>query len=413
VSSGETVADFLGKLKLGSDSASMVVTNGGEKAVDAAIVDGDSLIVTSENTENVTLYIISTAALDSDNLLVAVEGSGLTVVKGDPGSVSTFAFGTTLSSLLENLIVPDLAVLNIVDMDGNLVPLQKMNNDTMYVDVLASPDYVFEVVAENGDVAIYELVPDMSASDAYVLSDVYLVAEEPTKSISSILDGTTVSAFLANLIPVEGATMKVYIKSGQERTSGYLNFDDVLEVTSSDGSVVVVYSLNFVTELSAYVTSDVFTVSEDILEISVPENTTVESLVDGLVPAPEAMMKVYDVDMNEKTTGTVLNTDIVWVVSGDQRVSVTYTISVITSVYTPSMDQLQVYPNPASDVLFVKNIPADTYVRVSDITGRQVVMTQAGDIASGLDLSGMKDGLYFLSIEKDGKILTTVKFIKK
>ena len=40
-------------------------------------------------------------------------------------------------------------------------------------------------------------------------------------------------------------------------------------------------------------------------------------------------------------------------------------------------------------------------------------MTQAGDIASGLDLSGMKDGLYFLSIEKDGKILTTVKFIKK
>jgi hypothetical protein len=187
----------------------------------------------------------------------------------------------------------------------------------------------------------------------------------------------------------------------------------MLEVTSEDGSTVVMYSLNFLTELSAYVTSDVFTVVEEDLMISVPENTTVESLVGGLVPAPSAMMMVYDVDMNEKLTGAVLPTDMVKVTSGDQRASSTYTIHVITSVYNPSMDQLKVYPNPASDVLYIENIPADTYVRVSDITGRQQVLTQAGSLSSGLDLSGMKDGLYFLSIEKDGKILTTVKFIKK
>ncbi len=414
VSSSEDVTAFLANLNKGSEEQMLVVTNGGEKAADAAIVDGDTLLVKSENMENTTLYIISTVALSGDNVLVAVVGSGLTVdATSDPASISGFDYGTTLRSLTENLTVPATAVLNIVDAEGNLVPLQRVNNDSMYVDVVASGDYHLEVIAENGEKLDYELMPTTAASDAYVLSDVYAVAEVPAATISNINDGTTVSTFFANLLPVEGATIKVYIKSGQERMDGNLSFDDMLEVTSEDASTVVVYSLNFLTELSAYVTSDVFTVVEEDLMISVPENTTVESLVGGLVPAPSAMMMVYDVDMNEKTTGAVLSTDMVKVTSGDQRASSTYAITVITSVYNPSMDQLKVYPNPASDILYIENIPADTYVRVSDITGRQQVLTQAGSISSGLDLSGMKDGLYFLSIEKDGKILTTVKFIKK
>jgi len=181
----------------------------------------------------------------------------------------------------------------------------------------------------------------------------------------------------------------VLIKSGQEREIGALNLDDMLEVTSEDGTVVAVYELVFEDELTAFVTSDIYTVSQDAFSIEVPENTTVESLLAGLSPAPEAMVVVLDVDMNEKSTGTVLNTDMVQVTSGDGKNSVTYSISVIVSVYNSISDNLQVYPNPAQDILFVKNIPADTYVRISDITGRMHSLLEASEIIFGkLYLSG-------------------------
>lgn len=411
-SRGESVTELFANLIKADPTQVLSVWNTTEKTGDDGIVETDTLVVTAQ-TGTVTRYVIATLALDDDNVLVPVAGSDVTVtIDGESGTVAAFANGTSLSALLEELVIPDLAVLNIVDGSGNLVPLQRLNNDTIYVDVTATTDHHLEVVAENGDIINYMLSPVVMATDAYVLSDLYTVYEE-AKIVSLIKEGTTVSSFFANVTVVEGATAEVQIKSGQARMEGYLNYDDVLVVTSSDGSMVVTYELNFIEELAAYVTSDVFPVDQLEAMITVPENTTVESLVAGLSPAPQAMMTVLDVDMNEKTTGMVLETDMVKVVSGDERNETTYTIAVLISVYNSMIDNLKVYPNPASDVLYVENLPSDTNVRISDITGRMQMLKQAGELSSGVDLSGMQRGIYFLTVEKDGKVVATVKFVKK
>lgn len=413
VSRGEDVAAFLANIGKADPTQTLAVFNAGEKASDATIIDNDTLVVTSQ-TGNVTRYVISTAALDGDNVLVPVDGSGVTVdVSGVTGTVGGFALGTTIKGLLENLQVPSLAILTVIDEGGNLVPMQMLNNDTMYVDVVVSQDYQFEVTAENGDIITYDLAPAVGASDAMVVSDLYSVLEEPVKVIFNIDEGTTVRVFMENIVASEGATVRILIKSGQERVDGQLNYDDVLAVTSSDGTVTVVYILNFLKELAAFVTSDVFAIDQLAAMISVPENTTVESLVAGLAPAPQAVITVYDVDQNVKTTGTVLDTDVVTVVSGDGRSTVNYSITVIVSVFNNVTENLSVYPNPAQDVLYVKNIPADTQVRISDITGRIHLMQKASDISHGIDLAGMQKGLYFLTVEKDGRAVATVKFVKR
>ena len=413
VSRGETVAEFLANVDAADKDQTLVVTtaDGTEKAAGDAMVEGDKLVSTSA-TGTVTSYTISLVALDDDNLLVS---SVLTVTKdGETGMVSGFDFGTTIKAVLADLTVPALAKLNVVDAQGVLVPQTRVNiNDSTKVDVAASHMHYLEVIAENGDKCMYQLKPTTAASDAYVLSDVYTVTQEPVKIITGIEQGTSVAVFLANLMPVEGATVKILIPTGQERVDGQVNFDDVLVVTSSDGTVEVTYIMNFLEELAAYVTSDVFTIDQDAAMIEVPEGTTVESLVAGLTPAPQATMMVKDVDGNEKTTGAVLDTDVVVVMSGDGRNEITYSITVLVSVYTENYENLKVYPNPALDILYVDNVPADVTLRISDITGRIHQLREASDVAHGIDLAGMQNGLYFLTIEKDGKALTTVKFIKK
>ncbi len=162
---------------------------------------------------------------------------------------------------------------------------------------------------------------------------------------------------------------------------------------TDDGTDVQVNSANLQVNDG---TSDVFTVVEEDLMISVPENTTVESLVGGLVPAPSAMMMVYDVDMNEKTTGAVLATDMVKVTSGDQRASSTYAITVITSVYNPSMDQLKVYPNPAVNELNLVLSSENTLVAVYSSVGKKMEEVLVSGTEHKFNISNYASGIYFV-----------------
>ena len=58
-----------------------------------------------------------------------------------------------------------------------------------------------------------------------------------------ISTSTTVAEFLGNLIPVEGATTTVLNASGFEKTTGNLEFGDILMVTAANGVTVAYYSI--------------------------------------------------------------------------------------------------------------------------------------------------------------------------
>ena len=69
------------------------------------------------------------------------------------------------------------------------------------------------------------------------------------------------------------------------------------------------------------------------------------------------------------------------------------------------------YPNPASEVLVLSNVPAKAAsVEVTDIQGRIIERVQADDITN-LNVWQYKDGLYYYSVrDKEGNLLYNDKF---
>ena len=87
---------------------------------------------------------------------------------------------------------------------------------------------------------------------------------------------------------------------------------------------------------------------------------------------------------------------------------VTLTASLATSENTK--DQVQIYPNPATDKLFVKNVSAKSTYSIFDATGRLV---SEGSIVDGeINVSKLVKGTYVISFTNDGNS-TKTKFIKK
>lgn len=69
---------------------------------------------------------------------------------------------------------------------------------------------------------------------------------------------------------------------------------------------------------------------------------------------------------------------------------------------------LLLYPNPASDFINLKGVPADANITVFNISGMVILnMLADGDVLS-IDVANYKSGVYFIKINSD-----VVKFVKK
>ena len=204
---------------------------------------------------------------------------------------------TAINTILP-VTVPAGALFTVVDAADKYVPYQRVNFDTMYVDVLVSHEIYFEVVAEDGATIIkYQLKPNYDPSDAYVTSDVYLV-DQTSLLISLVPAGLTVNAFLGNLVASPGASWQLYDKLGYERNDGTLYMDDKLVVTAEDGASTTTYYLSVLNEVPnylAYVVSDVYLVSEDDGTISGVSSAHSVTDFEGNVTASEgATMEVQN-----------------------------------------------------------------------------------------------------------------------
>ncbi|MEY3398840.1 MAG: Secretion system C-terminal sorting domain, partial [Bacteroidota bacterium] len=77
-----------------------------------------------------------------------------------------------------------------------------------------------------------------------------------------------------------------------------------------------------------------------------------------------------------------------------------------------SQDIILVYPNPASDHLFVQTSGSDFLKRIdiSDISGRSILQVET-DLRQPIDVSGLPDGVYNLRVESAGSV-SSVRFVK-
>ena len=76
------------------------------------------------------------------------------------------------------------------------------------------------------------------------------------------------------------------------------------------------------------------------------------------------------------------------------------------------IDNLALYPNPATNVLYMEGLPqADLEVRIVDMQGR-IVMSQSIQTNNGLDVSSLTSGMYQLMIVDGNTIVGNKKFVK-
>ena len=86
-------------------------------------------------------------------------------------------------------------------------------------------------------------------------------------------------------------------------------------------------------------------------------------------------------------------------------------IPTTTVVHETSHQQsLEVYPNPVSDVLHIKNLPCETVnYSIFNVLGQKVT---SGSSHGSISVAGLEKGLYVLQI-KGEKFLETAKFVVK
>jgi hypothetical protein len=415
---GTNVDGFIANLiPANPDQTMMVKSAGAEITGDAVLTHGDSLVVMSADSSNTSRYFIEITdeGLSSDAVLTS---DTYTIVATEPATVSGFAIGTLLKDVAQGVQVPDGAMMNIIDANNASVPLLTINFDTMYVDVLATSNVYFEVVAEDGATKIvYQLIPDGDDSDAYVISSVFDV-DQDALLIKLVPGGTTVSAFLSNLVAATGATWVLYDKLGYERTEGIVVQDDRLVVTAADGETTVTYFLGMLEELPnylAYVVSNVYLVDQDARTITgVLGTESVSDFSAKVTPAEFATMEVQDASGAAKTGADMMvNEDMLQVTAGNGVNVVTYVITVNAIGIEDLGDAgVNIYPNPSNGLVNIAGAEPGSRIRVYNAGGvnvRDIV------VYSGVETISLEDqsaGMFFITISNADEITGHYKVIK-
>lgn len=423
---GTTVDQFLDNIIKADADQTLTLKDGVAGTVltgTDVLTDEDVLEVLAADSIYTSAYILDVTAEGLSDNAVLTSTEYTIGVTGATGTVSGMEYGTLLKDVVENVTLPAFARMFIIDVNDAAVPLLKLNFDTMYVDATVNDQIFFEVIAEDGLTKIvYQLVPTATASDAFVVSDVFTVHQD-ISLIELIPQGTTVQGFMANIIPVTGATMMLVDKNGMERTFGELYKDDRLIVTSEDGETEKVYYLSLLpawvgetADYLAYVTSSVYTVDQKNLAISdatITDITTISYFLARLVPSTGATMMVVDGSGNQQS-GDLDIGDQLKVTAGNGVNEAYYSITVLpVSLNDLGSASIQIYPNPSSGYVYISGLQPGNRIRIMNILGASVVDRVAYQSDELISLENQSGGVYFVVISDEDTIVGRYKLIIK
>jgi hypothetical protein len=434
---GTTVANLLENI-IKADSAQSLsvksVAAGSEMAADAIINLNDTLVVISADSTNTSKYILevseeglsSNAILTSNKYEINIEDFPESTnndgkIDGK-GYVTQFEYGMQLHTIINNVTVPAGATMTVVDNNDAYIPFKKLNFDTVYVQVTVNPNTYLDVLAEDGRTRIvYQLRPQTSEEDAFVLSDVYSVFQKENL-IQYLPRGTNSQILLGNLIPSFGASMKLVDKMGYERTEGTVVEDDKVVVTSASGKVQRIYHLSMLptpnipaTTYLAYVLSDIYSVDQVNYLISGPTGLTLlTEFYSRITPSMGATAVVVDINGNEKNTGDLDDGDMLKVTSADGKIVVMYKLNLdLTSTNEKNIQQIKIHPNPTSGNLNIRGIEPNNRIRLYNSTGILIFDRKAESTVEIFSLANQFSGMYIIVVSNDNQLLGRFKVIKK
>jgi hypothetical protein len=145
--------------------------------------------------------------------------------------------GTTVSTLLSNLVASSGATMKVVN---------KMGQERM--DGGVADDDKVVVTSRNGKVSKTYFISKLASEAtpetrylAYILSSSYPI-DQVIYKVDGVSGDETVANFLSKVTPAAGATAMVVDKDGMDKTSGDIDRDDKVKVTSADGKIMVYYT---------------------------------------------------------------------------------------------------------------------------------------------------------------------------
>ncbi len=431
---GITASSFLTNIIKANDNQTLTLkatADGSDLSGDDVLQINDTLVVMSADSTNTSKYIIEVSddGLSSDAML---SSSKYTIeVQADPKSaggsyetgvatITGFEYGTSLTTIINNILSPAGSVQDMIDGAGAYVPFKMMNFDTTYVNVTVNSNTYIEVTAEDGVTKIlYQLIPDVSEKDAFITSTVYDVVQKDVL-IHYVPRGTNVRSFLSNLVPSAGASMVLVDKLGMERVDGYVADDDKVIVTSPNGNVTKVYFMSMLAEkyvpettYLAYITSKRYGVDQVKYMVGgVSGATSIADFYSKITPSMGASAVVVDKDGNEKTSGDVESSDMVKVTSLDGKIVVTYTISPLTATDIIETNNIELYPNPTNGNLNISGVERGNRIQIFNTNGATIRDIIVGSSIEVVSLHKEPAGMYMIVISDNSKLLGRYKAIK-
>ena len=389
------------------------------------------VLTLSADSTNTTKYVLnvtdeglsSNAVITSTRYTVTIEQQPKSAGNENAGigNVKGFDYGTALRTILANIKVPAGATLTVVNGDGAYVPLKTLNFDTAYVNVTVNDNIYLSVIAENGVTEIvYQLIPSVSESDAFVLSDVYSVVQKDLL-IELVPRGTRVSALASNLVPNTGATMQLVNKAGQERVDGDVADDDKVVVTSKDGSVTKTYYISKLstgatpeTTYLAYILSNVYAVDQVVYTVAgVSGAETVSAFLTKVTPNAGASVAIVDKDGVVKINGDINSSDKVMVTSADGKMMVYYTFGPLTSANNIEANNIELYPNPTNGEINVSGVKAGQRIQVYNSAGTAIREINVQGSIERISLRNQPAGMYMIVVSDNSKMLGRYKAMKQ
>mgnify|MGYP006287775369 CR=1 FL=1 len=427
VTTGTTVNEFIGNLIKAHEDQTLTVTSTADGSVlgEAAVLSmNDTLTVLSADSTNTSKYILEVTdeGLSSDALITS---STYTVEVGtqpsgsEPGAgtVTGISQGTLLKTVVQDeLNYPAGSRMEVIDASGAYLPFKIANYDTTYVDLTVNNEAYIKVTAEDGVTSIvYQLLPEFSSSDAFVTSFIFSV-DQSDLLIADIPLGISTRSFLDQLTPAPGATIQLIDKGGFERTDGTVALDDKLVVTSEDGENTAVYFLDVLAPTQvffAYLLSDVYLVDQVNYSVTVRDHTSTETFISNVNLSVGATMVIYDADGNERTSGDLVDGDVVTVTAGDGVTEVSYSVNVTeTGLEDMQNAGIQMFPNPSNGLLNVTGLQPGQTIKVLNSVGMVVETVDVHTTHEVLSLDNQPAGIYLIIVGDKDELIGRYKAIK-
>jgi hypothetical protein len=84
----------------------------------------------------------------------------------------------------------------------------------------------------------------------------------------------------------------------------------------------------------------------------------------------------------------------------------------ITHTSNPSLDELSLYPNPASSTLFIESPVRIGRIEICDLRAAVLSALDTNDKKLEIDISGYPSGIYIVHIYREGLRTVSLKLLK-